>query len=297
MGVAFSGLTGWMLFGGLTLVLGAVGTRWLILPRRPLRDGPFVGELVAGTARVATLGATVLFVGVLFFFVRQLLEFRDPFSAWSDEATLLLGTPWGRTWLRACAGAGLLTVGCAVATRHAVGWWLATPLALALGAFPALTGHAAATERYTALFVAADTVHVWAAGAWIGGLAMIVWLERRSGRLGREGSLLPELVPAFSPVAVVSVGVLVGTGTLATIEHLDSWSLLVTTSWGRLLTAKLALVGVVLLLGGRNFRVLTPRLGTDHGDRAMRRSAMTELVVAQIVLIVTALLVRTSPMG
>ncbi len=57
---------------------------------------------------------------------------------------------------------------------------------------------------------------------------------------------------------------------------------------------KLVVVAVVLALGTRNFRILTPRLGTGEGAHAMQRSALLELAAAQIVLPVTALLVRTS---
>ena len=58
-----------------------------------------------------------------------------------------------------------------------------------------------------------------------------------------------------------------------------------------------ASVAAVLALGGLNFRIFTPRLGTAVGNAAMRRSATVELIVAQVVLVVTALLVRTSPTG
>ena len=60
---------------------------------------------------------------------------------------------------------------------------------------------------------------------------------------------------------------------------------------------KLVLVAVVLGLGALNYRRLAPRLGSSAGDRALRRSAAWELVVANLVLVVTAVLVRTSPLG
>jgi len=294
--VAFSGFTGWILFGGLTLVVGATVARWLILPRRSNGEPALDAQLTRETARLGAAGAMVLLLGLLLFFGRQLVEFRDPFSAWSAEGALLLGTPWGHVWLRAVVGAALLIVAFAVARRLPAGWWFATPLALALGTFPAFTGHAAAVDQYTSLLLLADTMHVWAVGGWIGGLAVLLWLEFSMDAEAPRTSLLASMVPAFSPVAVVSVVMLVVTGTLASWVHLDSISMLFTTSWGRLLLAKLGVVLVVLTIGARNFRVLTPILGTVAGDRAMRRSAVAEFVVAQLVLIVTALLVRTSPM-
>ncbi len=115
------------------------------------------------------------------------------------------------------------------------------------------------------------------------------------GPMPGESALSP-LVRAFSPVAMGSVAVLVLSGTYAAWLHVPGITGLVTTGYGRALTAKLGLVAVVLSFGARNFRVLTPRLGEPEGDRALIRSAALELAVAQAVLVVTALLVRMSPM-
>jgi len=293
-----SAVTGWTLFAGLALSLGAVASRWLIIPRGFPQGDPPGARLREEAARVGQMGGLLLMLGLSLFFVRQLIEFRDPFSAWVDEATLLLGTSWGRSWMVAGVASVVGVASLSVARRRDHGWRIATPIVLALGAFPALTGHAAAEERFRALYILADVAHVWGAGAWIGGLAVVLWLEWRSSS-GAESraSLLPALVPAFSTVAIGAVGALVVTGTFASWTHLPSPGALFTTTYGRLLAAKLGLVALVLALGARNFRVLTPRLGTEGGNRAMRRSALFELAVAQIVLIVTALLVRTSPMG
>lgn len=280
-----------------------VVARWAILPRALGGDGDV---LVAAEARIraaglGAAGACLTLVGVGLYLVRQLLEFRDPFAPLSEDARLLMSTPWGTTWIWTAAGAVLL-VGAFFLARsgRSVGWWVVTPLAMGLAAFPGLTGHAAAVEGYRTLALVADTAHVWAAGAWIGGLALVLRLEarwRKNGD-GSPRSLLPRLVPAFSPVAMGAVGLLTLTGVFAAWTHLEGgFGALADTGYGRTLLLKVGLVVVVLAFGARNFRSLTPRLGTDPGDDAMRYSATLELAVAQVVLVVTALLVRTSPMG
>ena len=294
MSAFLDAVTGWTLFGGLVATTGAVTTRWLVLPRS--HPGAVPPAQTDDVARIGAVGALALVVGLGLFFLRQLVEFRDPFSPWSDEASLLLGTAWGRTWVWASVGALVLLCMFAIARRHPAGWWGALLLVAAVDAFPALTGHAAAAERWSVLFVAADTLHVLAAGAWIGGLATVRWLSRSHRRSQAGMSLLPQLVPAFSPVAVAAVATLVATGALASWELLPSPGAFLTSTWGRLLLLKLVVLAGVLALGARNFRVLTPRLGSSEGNTAMRRSAALELAVAQVVLIVTALLVRTSPM-
>jgi len=239
-----------------------------------------------------------LAVALLLVFLRQLVEFRDPFETWTDEARLLLGgTPWGCAWVSA-AGLSLL----AVASMHGAArglhgaWGVATAAVLALGGFPALTGHAA-TGDLKALTLLADTLHVWAAGGWLGGLALVLHLDRAHQRVNGPdaASLLPRLVPRFSRLAMACVATLGVTGLFASWVHVGGWAGLWGTLYGRVLLLKLALVAGVLGLGARNFRVLTPRLGEPGGPGAMRRSATWELVLANAVLLVTAVLVRTSP--
>ena len=297
MNSVFSAVTGWTLFGGLALAVGAVVSRWAILPRTfPGEDFSSDSERQAATVGLA--GAVLIMIGVALYFLRQLQEFRDPFVPWTEDADLLLtGTSWGTAWLAAAAGACVLTVALTLArSGRTVGWWLATPVALALGAFPGFTGHASGVEKLETITLIADAIHVWAAGAWIGGLAAVLYVNRSLRGSSGGASQLPSLVPAFSPVAMVSVGTLVVTGTFASWSHLPELASIWTTTYGRVLVAKVAVVGVVLAMGARNFRVLTPRLGTDSGNEAMGRSAALELAIAQVVLILTALLVRTSPL-
>lgn len=297
MSAAFSAVAGWTLFVGLTLLIGAVVARWAILPRAGLSEGRPRSTSVQVTTRVALTATVLTIIGLAFFFLRQLLEFRDPFAPWTEDAALLLRTGWGRSWMLASAAAFLCAgalLGAALGRR--AGWVVATPTAMALGVFPSLTGHAAGVDRLRGLTLAADTFHVWAAGAWIGGLAVVVYLDLAARRtLPGGGDPLPGLVRAFSPVAVVSVGTLVLTGSFAAWTHLPAPSALVSTGYGRTLVVKVALVLIAFGLGARNYRVLTPRLGTASGNRSLRRSATIELVVAQAVLVATAVLVRLSP--
>jgi putative copper resistance protein D len=77
--------------------------------------------------------------------------------------------------------------------------------------------------------------------------------------------------------------------------HVDSIGALISTTYGRTLTLKLLVVSGVLRLGAWNFRILTPKLGEQSGNDALRTAASLELLFAQIVLFVTSVLVRTSP--
>lgn len=292
MSTALDALTGWVLFAGLSLAIGAVAGRWAILPRVTAAAPPPAGRRRA--AALGLIGAVLTLLGVALYLARQLLEFRDPFVPWTQDAGLLLGTSWGDSW-KAAGVSALVLVGAMAGARRGRrwGWWIASPVALGLAAFPGFTGHAAGADAGRWLALLADWAHVSAAGVWIGGLAVVLWVSR-PGVPDRAD--LAELVPAFSPLAMAGAGSLIVTGTYAAWQHVPSLASLATTSYGRMLLAKLVLVAVVLSFGARNFRVLTPGLGTPGGARSMRRSAAVELLVAQLVLLVTALLVRTPPM-
>lgn len=289
--------TGWLLFTGLVLTAGATAARWLVIPGA-YGPGAERDRSIAAAARLGLAGALTLPVAMALVFRRQLLEFRDPFATWTEDATLLLrDTEWGGTFLLAAGATALLAIVWGfVAGGRGWAWIAATPLAAGLSAYPALSGHASGTGDLSRFTVPADTMHVLAAGAWVGGLAFVLYADARSRR-ERGGSELPRLVPAYSPVAVVSVGVLGLTGVFASWAQLDGLAALAGTTYGRLLVGKLALVAVVMVLGLRNWKRLTPTLATPEGPAALRRSAMLELAIAQLVLLVTAVLVRTSPLG
>lgn len=298
LGPALDLATGWSLLGGLILSLGAVFNRWLILPRvGGLTGSSERREALAILARVCTLGSGMILGGLAFLLLRQFLEFRDPFAPGAEELRLLLTTPWGSVWKGGLLALLLGALGIATAGRIGLpAWGLASVAFLGLGVFPGLTGHAAGASSGRTLALAADALHVWAAGAWVGGLAVVLALDSAVGRRLPAFSL-PVVVPLFSPVALTGAAVLCATGAMAAYREVDAVSALWATPYGRLLTLKVGLVAAVLALGALNWRGLTPRLGTESGDRALRRAARVELLVANAVLLATALLIRTSPGG
>ena len=300
MGPLVDAAVGWTLFAGLLLAVGSLAGRWLLVPMaRGLEDEPR-GWLRTGMARMGLRASLLVLAALVLVLVRQVAEFRDPFAPLSEDLGLLLGSALGRAWYLAVVAALVSVAAFWMAARGSrTGWWIASVGVLAVSVFPGLTGHANGVEELGALALLSDSLHVLAAGAWMGGLAVVLLSERGWRRRNDDlsASLLPELVPAFSPVAVGAVATLVVTGTFAAWLHLPSLDALWTGAYGRLLVAKLALVGGALALGARNFRWLTPRLGQAEGDAALRRSATWELIVANLILLVTAVLVRTSPLG
>lgn len=173
--------------------------------------------------------------------------------------------------------------------------WLAGALlgAVACASF-AWMGHAAATEGpIRGLHLAADIGHAWAAAIWIGALCAFLMLLRAKTPSPEAASATYRALHGFSGLGTLLVAVLVATGLV------NSWILvgpahvegLWTTDYGRLLSLKLALFGVMLALAAANRFRLTPALHTALGAStdpaaalsALRRSVAVEFAVGVLV--------------
>ena len=141
----------------------------------------------------------------------------------------------------------------------------------------AAAGHGAATGRVLDLGVV--TMHVLAAGIWVGGLVVLVALGRSVER---------RAVQQFSVLAMASVVALVATGVLNSLQHVHSWDQLLLTRYGLLLVVKLMLVGSTLAAAA----VSRQRV---RQDRAPLQSVRVEALLTVAVLTVTAVLSMTSP--
>jgi len=184
------------------------------------------------------------------------------------------------------------------------GWlrWLAlvrpepaAPGAVVLGAMT-FTAHAAG-EGAPALI--ADWIHLLAAALWVGGLASLAIVLAAAAPADR-GALARALVPRFSTVAGVGLGVVALTGVYGTWLQLPSIQAFATTAYGRALAVKLLLVALIIALGALNRFVLVPRLRAPDGSRRpvvhrLLRSVSVEIGLGAGVLAAVAVLTATPP--
>jgi putative copper resistance protein D len=160
----------------------------------------------------------------------------------------------------------------------------------------AWSGHAAAGEGMQGVLrLAADSLHLLAAGVWIGALAGFVALVRPGQNLANGGRALS----AFSGVGSACVALLLATGLINLFVDTDGRPLaaLGHSVWGVLLAAKLALVAAMLALAGLNRFVLTPRLQAGRPPGAIRFSLALEFTLSLGVLMLVAVLGRLAPLG
>jgi putative copper export protein len=303
-----------LLFGGVLFLVGIGAWRSWIFPRLsldpPVGDGPEPPPL---GGRVARLGvATILLVLLPAWGLRlysQLLDFRDPFAPLSEDLSFLVWeTFWGTVWI----AQGVVLLGLVplflLLRRRGGGsgplprlWKLTWGGIILLLLTLSLSSHAMSVPYNRPLAVAVDATHTAAAGAWIGSLALILllhgpgWGIRMKGaRPEGDGALFAAQLRAFSPVAMVSVGVLVFMGLVLSSVHIGEFRNLWASSYGRVLSLKILLAGGVMLLGAVNWRRGLPVLDSESGRRAVHRRAGLEVLLALAVLAATAVLVGTT---
>jgi putative copper export protein len=299
----------WTLFCGVVVVVGCVTWVAAVAPR--IRDQDEGEGLRHVERRVASSGGFAVLALVAAWMLRmvvQVMGFRDPFvPLWEDVSFLLFETFWGTVWMAQGVVLPLLGVAFwmargpaaksgggeagAVALRRPWAWWVCGGLALALVATLSLSSHAMGVDSGRSLIVVADAVHTISAGSWIGSL----WVILTAGRKVERGSgLFAAQICGFSPVALVSVAALTGMGVVLAWTHLQSVSDLWTIGYGRVLLAKVALVGLVLAVGLWNWKRGLPRLDTSDGQAEVQRRAAWEVSLAAGVLVLTAILVHSA---
>lgn len=289
----------WLMYLGLLGIIGAVVFQGVVLPLVRRRGGAASGLLADDIQpRVARFGlaATVIFLGSVP--GRLFAQSFSMHGADSLDPSLLLGmiahTMWGWSWLAQLTLGVLTYAGFRRVIRGKGGWGFARGGALVLAFTPAFAGHAIAAERWIPFAVLSDGIHVLGASGWLGTLAVLLLVGLVAAlRLpdADRGPVAADLVNAFSPVALVFAGMAAATGAFSALVHIGRVADLWQTTYGQVLLLKLGVLSVVAATGAFNWRKVRPAMGSEVAARRIRRSATVELLVAGVVLLVTAVLV------
>jgi copper resistance protein D len=225
--------------------------------------------------------------------------------------TVLSETDFGYAWMVRLALAGMLAVSL---PRFGPSTWVGsrrmiaaaiTVSAVLIGTL-AWAGHGAAGSGIEgAVHLAADILHLVAAAAWGGALIPLALLLHAARRDPADSSVViaREAVLRFSPLGILSVGILVMSGVVNTWVLAGSVPALIGTDYGHLLLVKVALFLVMLSLGAVNRLWLTPRLvdgantaAAANALRRIERNSLVEAALAAIIIGIVALL-GTMPPG
>jgi copper transport protein len=166
--------------------------------------------------------------------------------------------------------------------------WLIHLIALAYG------GHSR-SQGYAWLGIPTDVLHVSAIATWLGGLVALVFVILPTIDVDQG----VESLRRFSRIAERSVIVVAITGTIQTLRLHGSITTLFSSTHGLLLILKLLAVGVIIRLASHNRSALR---NSEIGELAANvrtksvviKSSLRELVVAFVVLAITAVMVGSS---
>jgi copper transport protein len=225
----------------------------------------------------------------------------------------------GAVLLRARAGRGRRVLVLAEARRSLGAAAVAAPmswgslsawavLGLWLLATIGLTGHAGTTPP-VALGMTADLAHLAGAALWLSGLIGLVLMALPSTRGLADGervSVLAPVVARFSSLAVWCVALIVVSGVVRAWMEIRTLAGLTGYAYGITLLIKLGVVVPLLVLGAINNRWTKPRIRraaadaslTESGASALRtlnRLVAIEVLLAVVVLTITAVLVSLPP--
>jgi len=172
----------------------------------------------------------------------------------------LLGTRAGMLGILRLVLAGILA-GLLLPPPNRWNRWVGLAVCLPLLLTFSLQSHAAGNAN-PFVPVLADWIHMIAVSVWVGGLFSFLggmWLARKLDPEPRT-RLTSLLIPHFTVLAMTSVGVLVLTGTYATILRVGDIAALLSSTYGHALLIKLALAAPMLALGAINFLFTTPSM-------------------------------------
>src|SRR5215208_6423302 len=252
-----------LFFLGILAAGGAVAFALLVL--RPLR---LADDVVRPQAHLLFVGCLVAFAG--------------------SDALIHGGTSEGTRFQRAIeVGATIAVIGAAAAALTPMYRrlrWIAWPCALALLLVPTLAGHALDDDQPRVLAPLADLAHVGAAAFWFGGLLSLAFVLPRLDEEARGRA-----VQRFSKLALVAVLVVSAAGVVRAVTELARVDDLWTTSYGRAIVIKTAILAPLIGLGWLN------RVALLDAFARLRRSVLVELALLTAILTVVAVLTDLTP--
>ena len=294
-GAIMSIIARWLSFVATFLIIGVVTFRTFVLKRMSKNPQDLFVQIASTNA--ATLGMVAAVASIFASMLKLTRESADMPDA--SLSSMMFGSFWGFALLlqivaALIAGAAFIGAHKNEETTKIRAWRIAILAAALLAIAPALGGHAFAADlAYIA--VPADIVHVAVGSMWVGTLAVIVIVgipaALKTPDSIRPGERVAGIINTFSPLALTCGGAVVATGLASSLMHLPTLATLWTSFYGIVLLLKLFFVALLFAAGAWNWQRMRPRLTGEDAISPMRSSASLELVLAGVVLAITAILV------
>jgi len=173
---------------------------------------------------------------------------------------------------------------------------IVNPLALLPGALfltaTVITSHSFSRLDDRAFLVILTALHYLATASWIGGLPYLLFSEKRTP----DVEVRNQIMRNFSRLAQISVAVLILAGFGMSWVYVGSWNAMYGTAYGVMLSAKIALLGTLLLLGAANFYIVKGlETDTGTGARSLLRFGEAEIGIGLSIILTAASMTAQPP--
>ncbi len=243
----------------------------------PLLVGESGARFKPAIALLASLRALLGF-GLIVLIARAIIPADAPLTL-DGLVTFSESTSVGRAWLATELVALLFAL--AALTRLRIDSDLLDKVALGLGvlvlALTSVTGHAI-DDSFSWWQQGSFLLHTAAGLTWIGGLLGLVWWMF-TGR-GKPPEVAAKLAERWSQIAKIAIVLVVISGVVMAWENVGSFANLLATSYGRLLTTKLALFCAAMLAALALARYLNRRPAGEFDFDWYGRVGVAEAVAA-----------------
>ena len=269
------------------LLLGGIAYAILVAQPFDLPLGAAGDRILKATYRGIRFSA----VGVI---VVESLFAGMQMSVLIDTAHLSLGAALGAHFVQA-AGVKALAALCLIIFTlrgRSVPWGALLGLGLIIALASVSNSHAAARLDNRAILAVLELLHRLGASVWIGGIPYFLYSLNRLN----DGEAWRLVGRRFSLMSMLSVATIALAGLGMSWFYIGSWSALYGTAYGVMVLTKIALFGMLLLLGGLNYKVVE-RLRTNPLTSIMRlkRCAEVEIGIGITVLFCAASITSLPP--
>ncbi|MDA8175166.1 MAG: CopD family protein [Nitrospiraceae bacterium] len=321
----------WTFFvlAGFALFMGSTVCRLWVLPRQGGCDGDIT--IHRRIRALEGLGVLLLIAGAIFGLAARSLEMsgRPMYDIFTVLPVVLNRTHYGTVWKTGAVCIllllGLWTAGGKLSRLRPYQLFTFAVL-LALAATRSAAGHAADKGDFT-IPEMADWLHLLSASVWGGGLIILSFavppglscIEAESLKVPRAA----EMVSRFSAMAGAALGMMIITAYYNGNHYVKTCSLATGTGYGQTVLAKMALLGLLVALGGYNryislpllrklagypetgfvyrhvvkryFSFLIPKWNDDNATEKFVRKVRVEAIIVLIVFLLASMLRHEMP--
>ncbi len=284
------------LFGTLAIVGGWAFAQFVVARASGAAVEPYRASLAQFSSRLAMAGAALIAALMVPRAIVQAFAAATPADPTGPLVLAVLRSPWGIALMLQALAAAMVFVGLRFAGASRLYTRLTDAGIAVLLVAPAFLGHAAADPDRTLTSIIVNTLHVAAAGGWIGVLLVLTLVARTLRTRDDGGALLASLIVSFHPLALAGAGLVFASGLATAWLRMGAPEGIANSTYSGLFVIKVVLVFVTGAVGAGHAKQAKRRV-TIVDRAAISRTLLGESLLAVLVLLVTAVLTGTAPIG